>query len=54
MTKTYDIVTEDGKRLITCIHDNGNIYLKGKNGTLDMNKFMWQAYNPTAARKMKK
>ena len=53
MSMTHDILTEDGKKLLTCINDNGNISFQGKNGTLDLNNFMWQVYNPATARKMK-
>ena len=53
MAETYDIITEEGGRLVTCINDGGNVTIKGKEGNLSLSSFMAQATNPSLARKLK-
>ncbi len=53
MMETYDIITEEGGRLVTCINDEGNVTIKGKEGNLSLHSFMAQATNPTLAKQMK-
>ena len=53
MTETYDIITEQGGRLVTCEKDGERITIKGKEGDLSLQKFMAQVTNPPLARQMK-
>lgn len=53
MAETYDIITEEGGRLLTCVHDEGNILFKGKEGNLSLQGLMEQAMNPSLAKQRK-
>ncbi len=53
MVETYDIITDEGGRLVTCVNDGGNVVIRGKEGNLSLQSFMAQATNPSLARQMK-
>ena len=53
MAETYDIITDEGGRLVTCVKDGSNVTIKGKNGNLSLQNFMAQATNPSLAKQMK-
>ena len=53
MAETYDIITEEGGRLVTCVNENGNVTIRGKGGNLSLNSFMAQATNPSLAKQLK-
>ena len=53
MAETYDIITEEGGRLVTCVNDGGNVTIKGKEGNLSLSSFMAQVTNPSLARQLK-
>ncbi len=53
MAEIYDIITDEGGRLATCVNDGGNVTIKGKEGNISLQNFMAQATNPSLARKMK-
>ena len=51
----YDILTDEGHRLVTCIRDGQNIFIEGKGGGLRINSFLEQVFNPgTIRRKLEK
>ncbi len=54
MTVTYDIFTDNGHRLLTCVRDSQGTFLRGKNGTLSVDSFLAQIANPSLARRMRK
>lgn len=49
MTATYDILTDDGHRLLTCVHDSRGIFLQGKYGKLELLMLLEQVFNPGKA-----
>ena len=53
MTETFDIISEEGTRVVQCKNDNGKITFHGKWGTLTMQELMAQASNPVLARQRK-
>ncbi len=53
MVETYDIITDEGGRLVTCVNEGGNVMIKGKEGNLSLQSFLAQATNPSLARQMK-
>ena len=53
MVETYDIITDEGGRLVTCVKDGSNVTIQGKEGNLSLQNFMAQATNPSLARQMK-
>ena len=53
MAETYDIITEEGGRLVTCVKENGNVTIRGKGGNLSLSSFMAQVTNPSLAKQMK-
>ena len=50
MVETYDIITDEGGRLVTCVKEGGNVTIRGKEGNLSLQNFMAQATNPSLAR----
>lgn len=54
MTSTFDIITEEGGKLLTCVNDNDRIFFRGKQGILSFEKFMAQIVNPALATQMRK
>lgn len=53
MVETYDIISEEGGRLVTCVNDGTNVTIKGKGGNLSLQQFIAQATNPSLAKQMK-
>ena len=54
MTAMFDIITEEGGKLLTYVNDNNRIFLRGKEGVLSIEKFMAQIANPALANQMRK
>lgn len=53
MAETFDIITEEGGRLVTCVKEGGNVIIRGKEGNLSLSSFMAQISNPSLAKQMK-
>ena len=44
----HDIFTEEGGRLLTCIKENGRVFLQGKEGRVSIESFISQLFTPQA------
>ena len=53
MTEVYDIVNEDGARVISCKREGNIIMVQGKCASITLSQFVAQATNPNHARQMK-
>ena len=53
MTEVYDIVNEDGARVISCKREGNIIMVQGKCASITLSQFVAQATNPNLARQMK-
>ena len=53
MTEVYDIVNEDGARVISCKREGKIIMVQGKCASISLSQFVAQATNPNLARQMK-
>ena len=53
MTEVYDIVNEEGTRVISCKKDGSTIMVQGKCASISLSQFVAQATNPNLARQMK-
>ena len=53
MAETFDIITEEGGRLVTCVREGSNVTIRGKEGNLSLSSFMAQVSNPSLAKQMK-
>ena len=42
----YDILTEEGGRLLTCVKENGRVFLQGKEGRVSIENFISQLFTP--------
>jgi len=53
VTEVYDIVNEEGTRVISCKKDGSTIMVQGKCASISLSQFVAQATNPNLARQMK-
>ena len=53
MTEVYDIVNEEGTRVISCKREGNIIMVQGKCASITLSQFVAQATNPNLARQMK-
>lgn len=53
VTEVYDIVNEDGARVISCKKEGSTIMIQGKSASIPLSQFVAQATNPILARQMK-
>lgn len=50
----HDIFTEEGGRLLTCIKENGRVFLQGKEGRVSIESFISQLFTPQHKRYLEK
>lgn len=53
VTEVYDIINEEGARVISCKRDGNTIMVQGKCASISLSQFVAQATNPNLARQMK-
>ena len=53
MTEVYDILSEDGARVVRCENKDGIVIIHSKETSISLQSFMAQVMNPSLAKRKK-